>query len=251
MNMYLASAPNGAIARRDADRFRGRSLASFPGLKPLLVTLLTLCASVLQAGSTSFLVLANYRPAESPVTVVVPAQYLASEIRIECDEEDWALKLSGIEEARHLLSTAAEKEGFRLRIDQSLVFTTSYSKFSFSSSGGSQDAVSDVLLMAPLNGQTDLIQIVRQFRSMISGLKFPRKIRASIGSVYLALENPESLRPDLLKKIRAHIEASAKLLSDSPDYFVSGLDEPLRVRGTSEREVEVYLPFRVTYSQRK
>jgi hypothetical protein len=105
--------------------------------------------------------------------------------------------------------------------------------------------------MAPLGEQTDLIRIVKQFHSIISELKFARKVRISIGSVYLALENPETLRSDLLTKIRAHIDASAKLLSDSPDYFVSGLDEPLRVRGMSEREVEVYLPFRVTYSQKK
>ena len=212
---------------------------------------MALGASSMHAGSTSFLVLANFRPAESPVAIVVPAQYLASEIRIECDEEDWALKLSGIEEARHLLAGAAEKAGFKLHIDQSLIFTTSYSKFSFSSSGGPQDAISDVLLMAPLGEQTDLIRIVKQFHSIISELKFARKVRISIGSVYLALENPETLRSDLLTKIRAHIDASAKLLSDSPDYFVSGLDEPLRVRGMSEREVEVYLPFRVTYSQKK
>lgn len=248
---HSATPSKGHVVQRRAYFWARGPIALIPGIKPLLAAVVVLGAASLHAGSASFLVLANYRPAESPVTIVVPAQYLASEIRIECDEEDWALKLSGIEEARHLLASAAEKAGFKLRIDQPVIFTTSYSKFSFSSSGGSQDALSDVLLMAPLGDQTDLIRIVRQFRSIISELKFARKVRVSIGGVSLALEDPETLRPELLKKIRAHIEASAKLLSDAPDYFVSGLDEPLRVREKSEREVEVYLPFRATYSQKK
>ena len=48
-----------------------------------------------------------------------------------------------------------------------------------------------------------------------------------------------------------HIEASAKILSDAPDYFVSGLDGPVRVRQKGERELEVFLPFQVTYGQKK
>ncbi|MDD2762373.1 MAG: hypothetical protein PHE83_00200 [Opitutaceae bacterium] len=220
-------------------------------MKTILVALALSFTATLHAGSGSYLVLASYRPAESPVSIAVPAQYLAAEIRIESDEDDWALKLSGIEEARRMLTSAAEKEGFRVRIDQALVFVTSYSKFSFSSSRGSQEALSDILVLAPLSEKTDLIQIVKKYREIISDLKPAKKVKISLGSIYLALENPEELRADLLKKIRVHVEASAKLLSDTPDYVISGLDEPVRVRQKGEREVEVFLPFRVTYGQKK
>jgi len=217
----------------------------FPCLASLLFS------AALYAGSDSPLVLANFRGPESPVSISAHAQYLTAEIRIECDEDDWSTKLTAIEETRHLLALSAEKEGFKLRIEQTVIFQNSYRKFSFSSSGGSSDAVSDLLIMAPLDEQTNMTQVVRRFHAVVSGLKTAKKIRVSLGSISLALENPESFRTELLTKIRQHVETSANLLLDSPGFLISGLDEPVRVRQTSEREVEVFLPFRVTYTQKR
>ena len=149
-------------------------------MKIILAALALLFTATLHASGGSYLVLASYRPAESPVSIAVPAQYLAAEIRIESEEDDWALKLSGIEDARRLLTSAAEKEGIKVRIDQSLVFVTSYSKFSFSSSRGAQEALSDILMLAPLSENTDLIQIVKKFRSIISDLKPAKKVKQAL-----------------------------------------------------------------------
>jgi len=221
-------------------------------MKTLLICTVAFIFCVnLHASETSILVLANHRGSASPVAISVPAQYLTTEVRIECDEDDWAMKLSGIEETRHMLAIAAEKEGFKLRIEQAVIIEQSYRKFSFSSSDSSRDAISDVLIMAPLNEQTNMIQCVKRFQYLVSGLKLAKKIRVSLGSINLALENPEGLRSELLKKIREHVEASGKLLLDSSDYLISGLDEPIQVRQKSEREVEVFLPFHVTYTQRR
>ncbi len=220
-------------------------------MRTLLVALLLACAADGFAGASAVLVLANYRAAESPVAITVPAEYLAAEVRIDCEEEDWALKLAGIAETRTLLTRAAEQNGFSLRIEQALVFQTSYSKFSFSSSSGARNAVSDVLLLAPLGEQADLVQVVRKFQTLVAGLRPPKKVRVSMGDIALAVADPETHRTELLQKIRAHVEASAKLLTDSTEYHIGGLDEPVRTRQSGEREIELYLPFRVTYSREK
>jgi hypothetical protein len=217
-----------------------------------LITFALLLTATLHAGSESHIALAAYRPAESPVSIVVPAQFLAAEIRIESDEDDWSLKISGIEAARRLLSAEAEKHGFSVRIDQSLVFVSDYGKFSFSSSSrDAHNAVSDVLLLAPLSEGSHLIQILKKYKAIISELKTEKNVEISLGSINLALENPEELRVELLNKIRVHVDESAKILSDSPDFTISGLDEPVRVRQKGEREIEAYLPFRVSYSRKK
>ncbi len=225
-------------------------------MKALLVSLALAVTAALHADGGSYLALASLRPAESPVSISVPAQYLAAEVRIEYDEEDWATKLSGIEEARRMLAAAAAREGFTVRVEQALVLSAGYgqagsSKLSISQFRGGQEAVSEVLLLAPLSEKSELIPIVKKYRDILAGLKPSRKVRVSLGGISLGLENPEAWRTELLKKIRVHVESSAKLLSDAPDYHVSGLDEPVRVRQKGERELEVFLPFRVTYGQRK
>lgn len=206
----------------------------------------------MHAGSSTVVILATAKAAESPVSISLPATYLAAEIRIASDDEDWSLKLAGLDEARKLLVSLAEKEKFKVKIDQSLIFHQRYNKFSFSSSGGgSHDAFSDILLLAPIGDQTNLVQIVKQFRAIVGGIKpASRKVTVTLGSLFLALDDPESYRSDLLKQIRTHVEVSSKALGDKVSFNVTGLDETIRVRQSGERNVEVYLPFKVSYSSK-
>ena len=206
--------------------------------------------SALKADISSVLVLANAKSVESPVSITVPAQYLSAEIRIESNEDDWSVKLAGIDDARRSLLEAAGKEGFQVKIDRALVFTARYSSFPFSRVPD-HEAVSDVLLLAPLDERTNLIQVVKRFRTLIAGLKPAKKVGVSLGSLFLAVDNPENYRAELLKKIRAHVESTAKAVSDGSEYAISGLDEPLKVRQSGERNIEIYIPFRVVYSQKK
>ena len=181
----------------------------------------------------------------------MPAEFLATEVRIESQNDDWATKLAEIQEVRQALITAAQKEKYQVRIDQALVFEGRYNSFSFSSSSTTVESFSDVLVLAPINGNSNLIEIAKGFRGVVSGLKTPKKVKVSVGNVFLALENPEDKRTELLKKTRAHIDATAKAMAEIPDFLVTGLDEPIHVRQAGERDVEVYLPFRATYTQKK
>ncbi len=221
-------------------------------MKGAFVALLLAAASPLHAGSSPVVVIATANPAESPVSISLPATYLAAEIRIESDDDDWILKLGGIDEARKLLVSLADKEKFKVRIDQSLVFHQRHNKFSFSSGGGgTHDAFSDILLLAPIGERTNLVPIVKQIRTIVGGIKpASKKVTVTLGSLCLALDDPEDHRSELLKKIRAHVEASSKALGDKVSFNVTGLDESIKVRQSGERNVEVYLPFRVSYSNK-
>lgn len=217
----------------------------------LLVTLLFHLTPSMQ-GSSAVIAIAPQKPAESPVTISVTANYLAAEIRIESDDDDWSLKLAGLDEAKKLLVSQATKEGFNVKIDQSLVFHQRYNKFSFSSSsGGTHDTFSDTLLLAPIGEKTNLVSIVKQFRTIISGIKpASKKVTVTLGGLFLAVDDPESFRGELLKKTHAHVETTRRALGDKIAFSVSGLDEPVHVRQSGERNIELYLPFRVNYSNR-
>ena len=222
----------------------------------LLIALLA-TSSFLRAGSPSsasssvFIVVASSRAEETPISVTVPANYLAVEIRIESDETDWSIKLAGIEAARRELAAAAAQQNFRLRIDRALIFQPRYQKLSFSSSsgsGGQHDAYSDILLLAPIDEKTDLVPLVGRIHSLVTGLKSAKKVSVISGSLFLALENPESHRADLLAKIRAHVELTSRALANAASVTVTGLDGPLRLRQSGERQISVYLPFQAAYT---
>src|SRR5687768_14408074 len=110
-------------------------------MKRIILFLLLVSTVGIRASGSRLVFLALGKESESPVSISVPAQYLAAEIRIESVEEDWGMKLTGIGDARAQLAAAATKESYALRIDRALVFEQRYSKFSFSSSsGGSHDS---------------------------------------------------------------------------------------------------------------
>ncbi len=194
--------------------------------------------------------IAAARPGETPVVVSVPANYLALEIRIESDESDWSLKLAGIEETRRDLATAAARGKFQLKIDRALVFQTGHQKsfFPSSSSGGRHDAHSDILILAPISADTDLVPVVRRIHSLVTDLKPARKVTVATGNLFLALDDPELHRAELLRKIRAHLETTSRSLGETGSLTVTGLDAPLRLRQSGERQIDVYLPFQATYS---
>ena len=144
---------------------------------------------------------------------------------------------------------AAKKDGMTLKIDRALIFEQSRNKFSFASSSGNQFAsFSDVLLLAPLNDHTNLVELVKKFHTVTTEVKTSKKVKVTVGSILLALDDPEQHRADLLKKIRAHIESSSAALFERPNYTISGIDGPLNLRQSGEREIELYLPFQVDYS---
>jgi hypothetical protein len=225
-------------------------------MKPALLLALLATATLLQAGvpssasSSTLVVIAGVRAGETPVAITVPADYMAVEIRIESDEADWSLKLAGIEETRRELAAAAAREKFRLRIDRALVFQPRYQKLSFSSSpgAGQHDAHSDILILAPIDENTDLVPLVRRIRSLITELKPAKKVSVASGNLFLALENPERHRAALLGQIRAHVDATSLALTDARTFTVTGLDGPLRLRQSGELHIDVYLPFQATYA---
>jgi hypothetical protein len=194
-------------------------------------------------------VLAGLRGAENPVVVSVPADFLAVEIRIESDEPDWSLKLAGIEEARRNLAAAAAREKFALKINRALVFQPRHQKLSFSSSsGGQHDAHSDTLILAPIGEDADLIPLLGRIHTLVTDLKTAKKVSVSVGNLFLALDNPEQHRAELLDKIRAHLDTTSRALGNYPSFNVTGLDGPLRLRQSGERQIEIYLSFQTSYT---
>jgi hypothetical protein len=204
--------------------------------------------------------LASNNATPSLVAITVPAQYLVAEIDLSFHENDWDLREAAIKTTRDTLATLAKQNGCKLEFQQPLSYQKNYDKFYLSSSSGNpqlRETLSDVLLLAPINEQTDLRQIVRRFQTLTLAANFPPKVSVKLDRFRLAVEDPESFRPELLKKIKAHVEDTAKILTRpgahalTTDYRITGIDGPVQVRPKGERELELFLPFSATYEREK
>lgn len=229
-----------------ASCFRGRKTTL-----PAFVALLFMFTAGVRAQSDSLLgLVAPQIERKSAIRLEVPADVLTFQVQILSSTDDWEVRLSEVESAREVLRALAEKQGFRLVALQGVRLDQGYGKL-FSSSGRSEiDVKSSVLLVAPLEARSDLVELMRRARVLLTRSSLPKGVKLGLGEVRLGLEDVERHRAPLLKKIREHIDLTSGALGTSTDIEVTGLDEPLVLRPASERGVELSLPLKVTYTRK-
>jgi hypothetical protein len=191
---------------------------------------------------TSPLIGAGGKSGDSPVSIIVPAQLLSAEIRIDSDDQVWESRLRKIEGARQFIRTAATSEGFSVTTLNPLI--GHHPQY-----GGNATTV-DMTISSSIDGKSDLIRIIQQYEGIISRLSVENKVSAAIGKIFLSVENPESYRNELLRQIRIYVESTSKALSDSPYYSVNGIEQAVQARQWGERDIELYIPFTVSYGRR-
>jgi hypothetical protein len=186
---------------------------------------------------------ASAKPADSAVSMIVPAQILSAEIRIDSEGPSWESRLIKIDEARQFIRSAAASEGFATNTEQPLI--SHHPQF-----GGNANAA-DMIISSAIDSKSDLVKIIQQYEGIISRLSVENKVSVSIGRIFLSVTNPESFRNDLLRQIRVYVESTSKALLDSGNYTVTGLEQPVQLRQWGERDVELFIPFNVAYGKLK
>lgn len=183
---------------------------------------------------------ASGKPVDSPVSIIVPAQILSAEIRIESEGTSWESRLSKIDEARQFIRSAAASEGFSANAEQPLI--SHHPEY-----GGSVNS-SDMIISSSIDSKSDLVKIIQRYEGIVSRLGVGNRVSASIGKIFLSINNPESFRIELLRQIRIYVASTSKTLSDSPNYTITGLEQSVQLRQWGERDLELFIPFSVAYS---
>lgn len=230
-----------------------RNGRGFGGWKLALLALAAAAARA-EASSSNSLVLVGAFERKSAITLQVPAQALVFQVQVRTSSDEWEVKLQEMETARSQLVAAATKQGFRVQVSQGVVLEQGYGKgFSslVSSAGRSEiDVRSNLLLVAELTERSDLVDLVRRARVLLTRTPLPKGVSLGIGEVKLGIEEPEKFRPQLMQKIREHIGECAAALGAGVDVEVTGFEEPIMTRQVGERSVELSLPVRVNYTRK-
>ncbi|MBI2514286.1 MAG: hypothetical protein HYV96_20120 [Opitutae bacterium] len=104
----------------------------------------------------------------------------------------------------------------------------------------------NVAVVAPLASDADLFALVDRMRGVIAKIPATNDTKVLDGAVYLMIERPEQFRKELLAAIFTDIAFLKENLSAGFEIMPTGLDGAIQVRAASEREVELWIDYKLT-----
>jgi len=116
------------------------------------------------------------------------------------------------------------------------------------SSYGSASSTADIYLIAPLAKDKDVFQATRDILAFIRSVPKADQVRLRLGATSLGLEEPEQYRSRLLRSLQ-EVEHTRKAMGNTRSFEVSGLESPVMVMQQDERNVVVFIPYRLKVGQ--
>ena len=113
----------------------------------------------------------------------------------------------------------------------------------FSSKSGNSTSISTVLLVADFDEKASLFETVRAMRNTASSVKPVGVTKITDNTVGFLVKNPDQYRREILRNIFEDLEYLKKGLGPAFEVLPSGLNNSVRVRPCSEKEVELWIDY--------
>jgi len=199
------------------------------------------------AGSSSFVVAMSKNSSPASVKIEVAADYVVVPVSILSEDKDPLLNVENIQATKTKLTELASKNTtikIRYGVQSMSVSVREEAKFS---SYGSYTAPStaDIYLVAPLTKGSDVFQVTREIIAFLRSIPKSEQVRLRLGTTSLGLDDPEQYRGRLLPLIAKDVEHTRSAIGNSKSYEVSGLESPVLVMQQDEKNVVVFIPFRL------
>lgn len=212
-----------------------------------------LVASYSYASSDSFVVALSRGYVPVVVMLEVEADYVAIPISIVSSEKDPLRNIETVQTFSDQLRAAARKSpDIKLRqgaVSLSIMQGEESSSFSSSYRPPNPSSNTNLFLVAPLTKGHDVFQATRELLAIGQSVAKSDQPRVSYGATSLGLESPERFRPKLLALIQKDVEQVRSSLGNPKTFEVSGLESPVVVMQRDDRNVVVYIPYRLKVGQ--
>jgi len=218
-----------------------------------LVFLLLLVASQSYAGSDSFVIAVSRGVVPVAVMIEVEADYVAVPISIASGEKDPLRNIENIQAISEKLREAVRKSpDIKLRqgaVSLSVMQAEEGSGFSSSYRPSNPSSNTNLFLVAPLKKGHDVFQATRELLAIGQSVSKSEQTRVNFGTTSLGLESPEKFRSRLLALIQKDVEQVRNALVNPKMFEVSGLENPVVVMQRDDKNVVVYIPYRLKVGQ--
>lgn len=112
-------------------------------------------------------------------------------------------------------------------------------------------AVGTYRLAAPIAAGQNPQALGFEIKALLSSVKLTEPSRLQARGWMLNVSNPEAHRPALLKQLHEALEAENSVVGGKTPLNLTGLDKPLVLTVSSDREVRVSLPVAYSYGSQR
>jgi hypothetical protein len=227
-------------------------------MKKFAITMLLIVAALpalagISSVSGDLVVLALSEPRRVAVALTMPADFVSAHIRVTSDQKNTATAYEESRQAIELISKTAKQQG-QFRISAGVVSLSQHKGGSGISSGSwSQPAAAaDIYLLVPFTKERDNIFAAgAEAARFVEALHLPGKVRCELGTLRLAVENPEQHRAKLLGQIAQAATKTRDAFYTDASIKVEGLESSVMVRQADDRNVELFLDYSLSISTAK
>lgn len=213
---------------------------------------LLFAASHGHAGSDPFVIAVSRNHIPVAVTLEVEADFVAAPISIVSGEKDPLRNIEYVQAFSDKLREAVRKAP-DIKLRQGVVSLSimqgEESGFSSSYRPPNSSSNTNLFLVAPLKKNQDVFLATRELLAIGYSVAKSDQTRVTYGATSLGLESPERFRPRLLALIQKDVEQVRSSLGNPKMFEVSGLESPVVVMQRDDRNVVVFIPYRLKVGQ--
>jgi hypothetical protein len=217
----------------------------------LRITVLVLSLFSLNAYAGISAIVIAYGTGDVPVSgsIDIEAEYVAMSVSLSSDAKYPAERAKLIQSLQNSIKSAASKaEGIDFQQGAISLSPQEKSSFSISKSYG-RSSGSSFYILSKLGEGKDVYSATQDIYTFISHIKTPEDTSLSLGNTSLAIISPNGYRTQLLEKIKAEIESAKKAIGSAYKVSISGLESPVVVRQKNDRQVTLFIDYRLQLSE--
>jgi hypothetical protein len=188
------------------------------------------------------------------VHLVKEAEVLVANITIVASKRDPSEQAADFSKGLQALRAAVAKApGLTIRDARTVLGGGEPNVYFSSISTGRLDTnrtASDLKILHPIGAQIDSLTAANVLRDLIGTLKLPRDVAIRIDSFALEVNDPDSLRIELLETIAKDNVKLQTIFKDSA-MVIGGLENRVEQRPLSNHQVTIFIPYTLRFDGRK
>ncbi|NLB54897.1 MAG: hypothetical protein GX811_03885 [Lentisphaerae bacterium] len=221
-------------------------------LTGICLTTLILTSAV-YSGTGSLVVIASSGQGNVAAGITRKADFVACSVSLSSDKKTPEEKFTDIQATIKMITNAA-RQNPKILVHSGPVTLSGDNASSFSAkslifSSWDSYSVARLTILVPIkDGNPNIFGgglIIKQF---FDGIKFPDKTKCVLSQIYLAVENPEQYRQEVLKAIADSIGQVKEALGKDIDFQLTGLANPVTVQQIDDENVNLFINYALSVS---
>lgn len=180
-----------------------------------------------------------------PITLIKIADFAALHCTITNDTRNEEKRREEIYETLKIMAESAEKtKKIELKSGVYIIKKDDY-QIDLRPDGKRPDvSIAEIILKVPLKESDNLVSLQSQLKEFVEKAKLIGRTELVLGGFGISVVNPEKYRYELISKIFTDVSKIKESSKSELNISIIGLDDRLKIRRYSSKEIELYLNYK-------